>query len=353
MAGGRSAIIGKLVRWLGPWTGATARPQVRRDKLRVDGQRPFDVWHYLPRRGEVRGQMFVLPGLHYLGPADPRLDRFLAILADAGIESFSPLLPEFRHLSVAPALVDDSLAAFDVCRARVGGRLGVFSISFGSYPAIHLAAARPEHVRAVTMFGGYASFEDVIRFSLGVDRDKPLDPLNRPVIFLNLLDHLEGLPDDVEPLRAAWTEYVRSSWGREWMKHRDAYVALSDRIAARLPAEHREMFEMGTGAIEGGISRALAALERGRASLAHLDAKDACERVRCPVAIVHGRDDDVIPVDQAEKLRAALSASPDARVYLTGLYGHTVSGGVDLDALGQELRSLVGIVNAIAGTAAD
>src|SRR5690606_4803104 len=139
----------------------------------------------------------LVPGLHYLGPADPRLDRFLAVLADAGILVLAPFLPELRELRVGPSLVPDTVASYEALLSlpdRPAGRPGVFSISFANYPAIHLATQRD--VGALVLFGGYAEFDDVIRFSLEHASEVPQDPLNRPVVFLALLDHLPGLPRD-------------------------------------------------------------------------------------------------------------------------------------------------------------
>ncbi|HBQ18076.1 MAG TPA: hypothetical protein DEF51_45460, partial [Myxococcales bacterium] len=75
------------------------------------GSERFHGWLYLPRR--TRGALLLVPGLHYLGPADARLDRFLAILADAGILAFCPFLPEFRRLRVGPSLVPDTGVAWE------------------------------------------------------------------------------------------------------------------------------------------------------------------------------------------------------------------------------------------------
>jgi hypothetical protein len=164
----RLAAMARLARWLGPWTSESRRPTgARRRTVRIRPERPLDAWVYRPRT-RPRGALLVVPGLHYLGPADPRLDRFLAILADAGLLVMCPFLPEFRRLHVGPSLVPDTAAAFDALCAlpempRV--RPGVFSISFGSYPAIELAAssARGDRVGQLILFGGYASFEDAVR----------------------------------------------------------------------------------------------------------------------------------------------------------------------------------------------
>src|SRR5687768_16804695 len=101
--------VARLMRWLGPWTSDRARPRgIHRRRISVDDR--FDAWVYRPR--EPKGAMLLVPGLHYLGPADPRLDRFLSILADAGALVLCPFLPEFRALRVGPSLVHDCARAF-------------------------------------------------------------------------------------------------------------------------------------------------------------------------------------------------------------------------------------------------
>lgn len=308
--------------------------------MTIEGR--FDGWVYRAPRAPS-GALLVLPGLHYLGPADPRLDRFLAILADAGLLVLCPFLPDFRALRVGPSVVPDALASYDALAALPDCpvvRPGVFSISFGSFPAIHVAAHRD--IARLLLFGGYASFEDVIRFSLEGDPDRPHDPLNRPVVFLALLEHLDGLPADPARLGRAWTEYVRRTWGRPEMKTRARFEPLARSIAARLPEDARALFLLGTGVVEGGSSRIRAALER--ADLAHLDPRAACAAIDAPVTIVHGRDDDVIPHTHAAVLGELI---PHARVHLTGLYAHTGRGAFDPRALSAEVDALVSVLSSI------
>lgn len=345
----RARMLARVTRWLGPWTPDTRRPHaVVRRQLRVQGSEPFDAWLYRPRGAAPTGALLVVPGLHYLGPADPRLDRFMAVLANAGILALCPFLPEFRRLSVGPSLVDDTRAAYDalleVPELPPGSRPGAFSISFGSYPAIHLA--RDRDIGALTLFGGYASFEEVIRFSLVGHPEQRHDPLNRPIIFINLIQHMEIAEADREPLRRAWITYVRRTWGKPWMKE-GPYLDVAREMARRLSESQREPFLVGTGAAPGGTEVVEKALVTGHPTLLHLDARVACPGVRCPVRIIHGEDDDVIPHTQAQMLADAMPATTNARVHLTGLFSHTGSNALDPRLLRAELSAMKGIVTAI------
>lgn len=342
----RAAMIARLVRWLGPWASERARPAVRRRAVRVSGgHTTFDAWVYTPIGAPPIGATLVVPGLHYLGPADVRLDRFNAILASSGQLVMCPFLPEFRRARVGRALVPDAIAAFDALAAMPEAphaRPGIFSISFGSYPAIHAAATRD--AGALTIFGGYASFDEAIRFSLDGDPNRPHDPLNRPVVFINLLEHLPDAPADRALLARAWLVFVRRTWGKPEMKE-GGYRDLGRAMSERLPASHRPLFEMGVGIREGGSEVIREALVEGRATLLHLDPEPVVSDVRCPVTVVHGRDDDVIPFSQAERLHAMF---PGSQLHLTGLYAHTGASLPTPRAALDEGRAMMGIVAAMA-----
>jgi len=338
-------MITRLVRWLGPWADEDARPQVRRRAVRFEAHRPLEAWVYRPADREPEGCTFVVPGLHYLGPADVRLDRFLSILAHSGQVVCCPFLPEFRRARVGPELVPDALAAFDGFAALPDlphRRPGVFSISFGSYPAVHLAAKRD--VGALTIFGGFESFEEAIRFSLEGDPGRPHDPLNRPVVFINLLEYLPGCPEPRAALAEAWLSYIRQTWGKHHMRYGGGWIELAERMSAQLDPRMRPMFEQGVGIRDGGMAVIDEALLEGRASLLHLDPAPVAPAVTGPVTIVHGRDDDVIPYTQAERLNRLFEGSA---LHLTGLYAHTGSSMVGPRALRDELAAMMGIVSAM------
>lgn len=331
----------RLARWLGPWAAADGRPEVEREERVVGGGRPMRVRLYRPR-GRTYGSLLLVPGLHFAGPDDPRMDRFAAILANAGLWVWAPFLPDFLDLRVSPRLVGDTERAFDAMVADEGrppGRPAVFSISFGSLPALRLVAARPDEVAGLVVFGGYAEWDEAMRFCLHGGDGVPHDPVNRPVVYLNLVD----APEEVA---AAWRAYVVETWGSEAMKAEAAWRAVAARIAEGLDARHRELFLQGCGAVPGGTALVEAAIDA--ADRGWLDPRPQLGTIRCPVHLVHGRDDDVIPYTQSERIAAALPEAARRKVLLTGLYGHTGQAGVGLGALLRELRSMLAIVRAIA-----
>jgi len=312
--------IGRLGRWLGPWSDETGAPTTTREAIAFDGMR---AWVYRPAGRRPLGAVLVVPGLHYLGPADPRLDRFCRILAHAGNLVLCPFLPDFSRLRVGPDLGPDTSKALDALlalpdRPRAVAP-GVLSISFGSRPAVEVAATRPE-VGKLVLFGGFADFRDAIRFCIAgaPDPGRPHDPLNRPVVFLNLLEHLDPAPRDAETFVEACFEYVRRTWGKPEMKPKEAFAPVAEALAEGLT--DAELFLKATGVADGGVELGLEALARGAEHFEYLDPRPWLSRVRVPVTVIHGREDDVIPFEHAERLA---SMAPRSRHLVTGIYAHT------------------------------
>lgn len=354
----------QLMRWLGPWVGPDAAPDdVERRTVHVSaraaGERDFEAWLYQPRRAAPVGAYLVAPGLHYAGPADRRMDRFLRILANAGLVVMCPFLPDFTQLRVRESVIADFARAFDTFVALdavpKGVRPGVFSVSFGSLPALRLAAdpRYADRIGAVVPFGGYADFREVIRFSLsdgggGV----PHDPLNRPVVVMNLLDDMPDLPPGVADVVAAWERYVRATWGRPQMRIADRYKELAEGIGTSLRGAERALYRQGIGLDDGALELCLAALERSQERRAFLDPRAHLGGVKAPVHLFHGADDDVIPWQQMDVLYDALPATTPKARYLTGLYAHTGKSALrSAPGLMREMTTMVRMLRAMVGAA--
>jgi pimeloyl-ACP methyl ester carboxylesterase len=81
---------------------------------------------------------------------------------------------------------------------------------------------------------------------------------------------------------------------------------------------------------------------------AFADPRPHLARARCPAVVVHGKDDDVIPWIEAEKIASALPAGHPHRVLVTGMAGHTGSSLPGPGALAREVKTLLEVVRALA-----
>jgi pimeloyl-ACP methyl ester carboxylesterase len=352
----------KLARWLGPWASPAKTPEVFVLPTEIAG-----IKTNIYARNESRAfkrRFLIAPGLHYAGPDDPRMDRFCRILAAAGHEVVAPYIPDYLALTPNARAVEDFTRVFDAIGSdEKHGKPIVFSISFGSLLAFALAAQRPDAVDRLVIFGGYADFHETMKFCLAGEvasgRQAVRDPLNQPVVLLNLLDFiLPAARSESGPLHhgyehaqrdalvAAWHRYVRRTWGRPEMKERQRFVAIAEELAPDVPPGVRDLFLIGVGATPGAYELAIPALARFDATA--LDPSPFLPRVRCPVDLVHGLSDDVIPFEQSQVLASRL-AHTAVRVHLTGLYGHTGAQRATLSAIGKELASMVRLLRVLAG----
>jgi pimeloyl-ACP methyl ester carboxylesterase len=349
----------RLARWLGPWSPSDTVPVgIARRPIRVTrGARDFEAWVYSDPSRKPQGSVLVMPGLHFAGPADPRFDRFSRVLASAGFVVLAPFLPDYVALRVVPDVVDDAEAALDALLAlpeRPEGKPGVFSISFGSMPALRLTARRASDVNRLVVFGGFAEFRSTLAFALEGDAERKNDPLNAPVVVLNLLPFVQGVSEgDHEPLRRAFHAYCRASWGREETKIPAIHRAIAERVAEeRLPERLRDFFLVSARARPGVDALAKEALERSGEHFAWVDPGPHLDTISCPVTLVHGREDDVIPFEESQRLEKALGGK-NVELILTGLYGHTQGAGFSsqFSRIGDNVREVASMTRILTAMA--
>ena len=352
-----------LARWLGPWAGDAIPRGVSRSVVSLSaGERATRAYVYEPPSA-ARGVYVVAQGLHYEGPADARLDRFLRVLAQAGFVTVAPFLRDFNDLLIAPTTADDLAmgVAHGVALARARGlpAPALFSVSFGSRPAIEVAASPTgDDLGALVLFGGYCDFDETVRFCVtgrtagGAETPLPHDPLNAPVVHLNLMRRagpaLFDARIDTARIERAYREMVYRTWGRPGLKRGDARAPIARDVARDLASAERTIFMQACGLEPGGDALLERGLEASGDAFAWADPRALLSQVRPPVVIVHGRDDDVIPVTQAERLEAALPPShPRARI-LTGVYGHTGAAVPGPSAALREISAMVRVTRELA-----
>lgn len=333
-----------LARWLGPWADATRAPRgvttdETLDELRVRVYRP----------ARPTGRTFAIaPGLHYAGPDDPRMDRFCRILAAAGHLVVAPFIPDFLALAPSARAKHDFLRVLRAMPRWSPAKPIVFSISFGSLLAFAAAAQHPELVERLVVFGGYADLRQTLAFCLTGElpsgRRATRDPLNQPVVLMNLIDLLDPPAADRAAVLAHWRRYVERTWGRPEMKAAERFAAVARELLPDVPPNVRELFLVGIGVTPGARDLALAALERFDARA--LDPTPYLPHVRGRVELVHGADDDVIPFEHSHALAAGLRAA-DVRVHVTGMYGHTGAAGVGLRDGARELSTMLRVLRAL------
>ena len=318
-----------------------------------------EVFVYAPADRPAVGSYVLVHGLNPRGPSDARCDRFARILAHAGFVVMSPRLDALTQLRLDASAIGQLSRCLEALvgleEHPVDTLPGVFSISFGSFPALLTAAsARARHlVGSLVVFGGYANFVDTCRFMSGFtsprDGEPQPDPTCRAGLAINMAPVL--FPEaDCRRLTPAWWAFVIRVWGMPEMRQAARFSEVAQELAAGLPADLAQVFLQGCGVVPGCSEWVENALTR--IDVDSMDPRQHLGAIRCPVHLIHGRRDDVIPCSQMALLAAGLS-NTTARRYLTGLYDHsrgeslTVALG-RLPALAKEAKTMVAMVHALA-----
>jgi pimeloyl-ACP methyl ester carboxylesterase len=333
----------QLARWLGPWADANLRPDARVIDDRVDA---MQVRVYRPAAPDRTGETYLIaPGLHYAAADDPRMDRFCRILTTAGHTVIVPFVPDFLALVPTEKAKRDFAAVFETLPRWSERKPIVFSISFGSLLAFALAAEHGPQIARLVIFGGYFELRETLEFcftgKIG-ERQATRDPMNQSVVLLNLLDQLDCA--DRGAVAAAWRRFVERTWGRAELKRDDRYQAVAHDLLPEVPEPVRELFLVGVGVLPGARELVFDALDRFDASA--LDPAPYLARITNRVDLVHGTDDDVIPFEHSQRLAAAL-VNADARLHITGLYGHTGSQRPPLASAAREMLTMLRVLRAL------
>lgn len=315
------------------------------------GADPFAIHYFMPQGQPIVGAMVVVPGLHPLGPDDVRLRTLCLRLASAGILVAAPGLTDYLAIHVAPRAVDQlhaTVNALALHPLRPKHVLpGIFSISFGSYPTLALRA-RGVSVGSTLLFGGFHHFSDVMTAIV----NNQGDPLNRPAACIHTVRHLS---DNPAPLLQGWRLFCLRSWGDNAMQERTAYTALAEQIASDIAwrdGQERHLFLMGCNVLpdDGRIQQAaeLAAADFGFLEEMHRGLKMGASKI----AIAHGHDDQVISVEHAHKLNAALPTALNGGLFITRSYGHTGTSTLNrLLEWPREITTMVGMLRALSDAA--
>ena len=290
------------------------------------------AYEYRPSKVSGRGILLV-PGVHADGIDEPRLVGFARDIAAQGHRVVTVELPDLARYQITARTTDmiEDAAAWMLRTAGYAGadgRVGIVGISFGGGLTL-VAAGRPA-VRSglafAMSFGGHGDLPRTLHFLLtGIQPDgsrrAPHD-YGVAIITLGLADRIVPA-DQAQPLRGA--------------------------ILAYLDASRLDLIDKQQAAAEFTRAKALEAAlpEPARTYMGYVNARDVAhlgplllprlgelggdpalsparsELPRCPVYLLHGTDDNVVPAIESTLMAQELRAhGRTVHVLLTPLITH-------------------------------
>ena len=296
---------------------------------------------YVPSR--VRRAIVLAAGVNALGIDEPRLYGLAHELASVGFAVLTPELPDLQRYEITPRTVDmiEDAAVWlaDQPRLARDGRVGLVGISFAGGLSI-VAAGRPalrDRAAFVFSLGGHANFQRVLRFLCSGMEPAPPGPDRgaRPSAERHRRPHDYGVvivllggaervvpPDQVEPLRAAILTFLRASH-YDLIDKRKAAETFADarRLADALPEPaHALMNQVNDRDVEG-LGRTFLPL-LSQASQSPALSPDQSPAPACPVYVLHGTDDNVVPAVESQWLGRYLEDRTRSRTLLSPIITH-------------------------------
>jgi dienelactone hydrolase len=274
-------------------------------------------------------RVLLVPGVHAAGIDEPRLGRFARDLAAAGHPVLTAGLPDLEHYTITPRSTD---MIEDAARylAGQGGpeHIGLVGISFAGGLAI-VAAGRPslrDRVGYVVALGGHGDLPRTLRYLVtGVQPDgarRPPHDYGLAIVLLGLVPRVVP-PNQADALRQAILTYLDASILDLVDKARSAAEFARARSLAAALAEpsHTLMAELNARDVSALGPRLLP-------YLSGLDMPAALSPERsppplCPVYLLHGSGDNVVPAVESRLLAGHLAAAGvRVRLLVTPLITH-------------------------------
>lgn len=288
---------------------------------------------YIPV-GTARQTVLLVSGLHPAGIDEPRLTGLARRLAEANVTVVTPEIRELSNFDVTPAVTDHIEDAALWLAAKSGlapaGRIGLMGISFSGGLAV-VAAGRPslrDRLHYVFSFGGHDDLRRVLEYfctglesnHAGISAPAPHD-YGVAIVLLTVADRLVP-PEQLAPLREALRRFL-------WASHLDRvdkrgaereFAAVRD-VARTLPEPAATLLQHVNArnvADLGPLLRPYIRFYVDRPALSPA----LSPRPSAPVYLLHGRDDNVIPASESERIADRLRGHVPVRLLVTDLISH-------------------------------
>jgi pimeloyl-ACP methyl ester carboxylesterase len=286
---------------------------------------------YEPAGRQPRGTLVLIHGFTGHGRRDLRLVEFAASLARSGFVVVAPDVEGPRTFAVG---LDDARDIGDTLRhvtTDAGGftvpPVGLMAFSFAVGPAM-IAAMEPsvaDDVHFLVAVGGYYDLVDTITyvttgFDPSSDRVGTVPEPRREGKWIVLLSQLDRIHDDED----------RKLLRRIAESRLDDPEARVDDTVAALGSEGRAVYRLVTNTDPGRVHQYVRGLPVDvRAELEGLDlARRDLSCLRAQLILVHGTDDDVIPIGHSQRLLDTVGGDRAHLFPASGLHHVDVSPGL-------------------------
>lgn len=279
---------------------------------------PVRGWLYRPEGVTDAPAVVMVHGVHRDGADEARLKNFARTLAAAGLIVLTPHVQSLADYRIEKSAVETIGWSAEALHRQTGRRVGVMGLSFAGGLCLMAAADKrfaPE-IGYVLAVGAHDDLRRVTRFLLTHEIRTPDGAIVRQKadpygVLLLAYEYAQAIfpPSDLEAGRAALRFWL---WGRP----DQAYLA-AEKLSPTAKATVERLFAGDSAAVAPILLRQA---EHRAAALRRVSPHDVLERIRCPVFLVHGADDAVVPPSETEWLARGLGGR--CRVLISRAVGH-------------------------------
>ncbi len=279
---------------------------------------PVRAWLYRPEGLTDVPTIVLVHGVHRDGADEARLRTFAHTLAAAGLMVLTPHIQSLADYRIEQDAIEIIGWSAKTLRRRFGRRVGVMGLSFAGGLCLMAAADRrfaPE-IGYVLAVGAHDDLQRVTRFLLTNEIRTPqgetvyrkADPYG---VLLLAYTYVEAIfpPTDREAGRMSLRFQL---WGQP-----DQARLAAERMSPAGQAIITKLFEGDCAAVSPMI---LSQVAQRTAALRAVSPHHVLKHIHCPVFLVHGANDAVIPPSETQWLAQALGDR--CRVLVTLAVGH-------------------------------
>ena len=286
---------------------------------------------YRPGDRDARGTLVLIHGFTEHGRRDPRLVEFANSMARSGFVVVTPDVEGPKTMAVG---LDDARDIGDTLKQVTAGTdlpaeppVGVMAFSFAVGPSI-IAAKDPQvadQIGFLVAVGGYYDMVDAITYvTTGYDpvageQGEVAEP-RREGKWVVLLSQLDRIADDRD--RQLLRRIAERRIDTPWADVDDEVEQLGDEgaaVYALITNTDPEQVDELLAGLPPDVRRQIDGLDLARRDLSRLQAQ---------LVLVHGTDDDVIPIGHSKRLQAAVGEDQARLFPAAGLYHVDVSPGL-------------------------
>jgi dienelactone hydrolase len=293
--------------------------QTRVHRTRGTGEEAALV--YRPAGAEPERAVVLVPGISEQGCYHPRLMALSRYLAADGFLVITPDISLLRRFRMSPETVDQIAFWFSqIPSLESGGRVrvaGLSGVSFSATLAI-LAAARPEVRDRVSFIFGIGAYDDPVRCSRGWFAAGPVTmspgyfPTRYYARWIVMLGALEMVPrkEERESLERTLTDLLS--------------LKPAPQAPPGLSPTSQRWYRLALMPEDQSDPELTAEIEDHMAAILYraISPEGAAAEIRCPVFLVHGAYDDLIPPEESRRLAGRFVNAP-VQVLVTPFLTHT------------------------------